>query len=72
MFRRPLVSAGVLTREESRVLFVNWSDLLKTSRKLMVSLKVRRKMSPGGVISLIGDILCENVRTRKTGYEGKR
>ena len=44
------------------MLFVNWSDLVKTSRKLVVSLKVRRKMSPGGVIHLIGDIMCENVR----------
>ena len=44
------------------MLFVNWSDLVKTSRKLVVSLKVRHKMSPGGVIHLIGDIMCENVR----------
>ncbi|XP_043196241.1 intersectin-1-like isoform X3 [Amphibalanus amphitrite] len=61
VFRRPLAAAGLLTREESHALFVNWSDLVKTSRKLVVSLKVRRKMSAGGVIQLIGDIMCENL-----------
>ena len=75
MFRRPLAAAGLLTREESHALFVNWSDLVKTSRKLVVSLKVRRKMSAGGVIQLIGDIMCENVshcRQREGAGDGGR
>ncbi|XP_076372509.1 dynamin associated protein 160 isoform X6 [Tachypleus tridentatus] len=60
-FYSPLKESGVLTEEELQTIFVNWSELIICTLKLFKSLRVRKKMSVGGVVLTIGDILCENL-----------
>ncbi|XP_067673964.1 intersectin-1-like isoform X4 [Haliotis asinina] len=61
-FIQPLRNSKVLTDEELHNVFVNWSELIVCNMKLLNGLKVRKKMSgKGKPISMIGDILCENL-----------
>ena len=64
MFKFKLVffqlSANVLSKQELSILFINWKDLIITNTKLMKSMRIRRGTVQSQ--SMIGDILCENVR----------
>ncbi|VDI04357.1 intersectin [Mytilus galloprovincialis] len=61
-FYNPMRAAGVMTDEELESVFVNWTELILCNTKLSRSLRVRKKMiGKGQVITMIGDILCENL-----------
>ncbi|XP_071112496.1 intersectin-1-like [Haliotis cracherodii] len=61
-FIQPLQNSKVLTDEELHNVFVNWRELIVCNMKLLNGLKVRKKMSgKGKPISMIGDLLCENL-----------
>ncbi|CAG2255229.1 ITSN [Mytilus edulis] len=61
-FYNPMREAGVMTDEELESVFVNWTELILCNTKLSRSLRVRKKMiGKGQVITMIGDILCENL-----------
>ena len=50
----------MLSKQELSILFINWKDLIITNTKLMKSMRIRRSTVQSQ--SMIGDILCENVR----------
>ncbi|XP_025096778.1 intersectin-1-like isoform X2 [Pomacea canaliculata] len=61
-FCKPLVEAKVLSAQDAEKIFVNWNELIICNKKLLQSLRVRKKMcGKGKVILMIGDILCENL-----------
>ena len=60
VFIRPIRAANVLSKQELSILFINWKDLIITNTKLMKSMRIRRGTVQSQ--SMIGDILCENVR----------
>ncbi|XP_077973395.1 intersectin-1-like isoform X1 [Styela clava] len=64
-FQSPLKEKKLLTEQELNTLFVNWNELIMCSAKIVKAFRVRRKNSgdgaPGAVVSLIGDILCEQL-----------
>ena len=60
VFIRPIRAANVLSKQELSILFINWKDLIITNTKLMKSMRIRRSTVQSQ--SMIGDILCENVR----------
>ncbi|XP_065348598.1 intersectin-2 isoform X1 [Cloeon dipterum] len=60
-FEKPLLESNVISKEDVEKIFVNWKDILQCNCVFLSALRVRRDMSPGGEIRMIGDILCENL-----------
>ena len=60
VFIRPFRAANLLSKQEVSILFINWKDLIITNTKLIKSMRIRRATVQSQ--SIIGDILCENVR----------
>ncbi|KAG8330244.1 Intersectin 1 (SH3 domain protein) [Homalodisca vitripennis] len=60
VFEKPLSESKIVTPEELSTIFVNWQDIIVCNYMFLRALRVRREMSEGGVIRMIGDILCEN------------
>ncbi|XP_046667454.1 intersectin-1 isoform X2 [Homalodisca vitripennis] len=67
VFEKPLSESKIVTPEELSTIFVNWQDIIVCNYMFLRALRVRREMSEGGVIRMIGDILCENL-PRMTVY----
>nr|XP_018916715.1 PREDICTED: intersectin-1 isoform X1 [Bemisia tabaci]XP_018916716.1 PREDICTED: intersectin-1 isoform X1 [Bemisia tabaci] len=67
VFERPLGESKVLTPEQLSQIFVNWRDIIVCNQMFLRALRIRREMSGGGVIRMIGDILCEHL-PRMTPY----
>uniref|UniRef100_A0A1B6KVP3 Intersectin-1-like n=1 Tax=Graphocephala atropunctata TaxID=36148 RepID=A0A1B6KVP3_9HEMI len=67
VFEKPLSESKIVTAEELSTIFVNWQDIIVCNYMFLRALRVRREMSEGGVIRMIGDILCENL-PRMTVY----
>ncbi|XP_054264037.1 intersectin-1 isoform X2 [Macrosteles quadrilineatus] len=67
VFERPLAESKIVTPDELSTIFVNWQDIIVCNHMFLRALRVRREMSEGGVIRMIGDILCESL-PRMTVY----
>ncbi|XP_050430286.1 intersectin-1 [Adelges cooleyi] len=67
VFEKPLYESKVLTTTEIRQIFINWEEIIECNQMFLTSLRVRRDMSPAGVIRIVGDILCEHF-PRMTRY----
>ncbi|XP_046617451.1 intersectin-1 isoform X4 [Neodiprion virginianus] len=61
VFEKPLLQSMVLTVNEVDKIFVNWRDIIVCNDNFLRTLRIRRDNSDGGVIRMIGDILCENI-----------
>ncbi|CAG0918975.1 unnamed protein product [Notodromas monacha] len=60
VFEKPLRQNAVLTEYECHEIFVNWDELHHCNDKLLRALRVRKTRSNHGIISTVGDIMCEN------------
>ncbi|KAK7791370.1 hypothetical protein R5R35_007909 [Gryllus longicercus] len=67
VFEKPLLEGQVLSEKQVNKIFVNWRDIIECNHMFLRALRVRRDMSSGGEIRMIGDILCENL-PRMTAY----
>ncbi|XP_034243922.1 intersectin-1 isoform X2 [Thrips palmi] len=65
VFENPLMQRGILSKEQLQKVFVNWKEIIVCNVMFLRALRVRRDMSSGGVIRMIGDILCENLPKMK-------
>ncbi|XP_015589739.1 intersectin-1 isoform X6 [Cephus cinctus] len=61
VFEKPLLESLVLTVDEVEKIFVNWRDIIACNDNFLRTLRIRRDNSEGGIIRMIGDILCENI-----------
>jgi hypothetical protein len=61
VFEEPLLESQVLSPQDVQKIFVNWREIIDCNFMFLRALQVRRDMSDGGVIRMIGDILCENL-----------
>ncbi|XP_076164152.1 dynamin associated protein 160 isoform X2 [Ptiloglossa arizonensis] len=61
VFEKPLIESLVLTVDEVDKIFVNWRDIIACNDNFLRTLRIRRDNSEGGVVRMIGDILCENI-----------
>ncbi|XP_048512969.1 intersectin-2 isoform X5 [Athalia rosae] len=61
VFEKPLLQSMVLTVDEVEKIFVNWRDIIVCNDNFLRTLRIRRDNSDGGIIRMIGDILCENI-----------
>ncbi|XP_073978678.1 dynamin associated protein 160 isoform X3 [Rhodnius prolixus] len=61
IFEKPLAESKIISSEQLRTIFINWHDIIECNYTFLRSLRVRREMSKGGIIKMIGDILCENL-----------
>uniref|UniRef100_A0A146LNG8 Intersectin-1 n=2 Tax=Lygus hesperus TaxID=30085 RepID=A0A146LNG8_LYGHE len=68
VFLKPLEKRpDLVSPEQLRAIFINWDEIIQCNYSFLRSLRVRREMSKGSVIRIIGDILCENL-PRMTVY----
>ncbi|XP_050533281.1 intersectin-1 isoform X2 [Daktulosphaira vitifoliae] len=67
VFEKPLYESKVLTTSEIRQIFINWEEIIECNQMFLTSLRVRKDMSPAGVVRIVGDILCEHF-PRMTRY----
>ncbi|KAF6206524.1 hypothetical protein GE061_017758 [Apolygus lucorum] len=68
VFLKPLEKRpDLVSSEQLRAIFINWDEIIQCNYSFLRSLRVRREMSKGSVIRIIGDILCENL-PRMTVY----
>ncbi|KAK3925091.1 Intersectin-1 [Frankliniella fusca] len=65
VFEKPLVQKGILSPEQRQKIFVNWREIIVCNYMFLRALRVRREMSSGAIIRMIGDILCENLPRMK-------
>ncbi|XP_068979459.1 intersectin-1 isoform X2 [Bombus flavifrons] len=61
VFEKPLIESLVLTVDEVDKIFVNWRDIIACNDNFLRTLRIRRDNSEGGIVRMIGDILCENI-----------
>ncbi|KAG7207393.1 hypothetical protein KM043_009047 [Ampulex compressa] len=61
VFEKPLIESLVLTMDEVDKIFVNWRDIIACNDNFLRTLRIRRDNSEGGIVRMIGDILCENI-----------
>ncbi|XP_035731283.1 intersectin-1-like isoform X7 [Vespa mandarinia] len=61
VFEKPLIESLVLTLDEVDKIFVNWRDIIACNDNFLRTLRIRRENSEGGIVRMIGDILCENI-----------
>ncbi|KAK2582098.1 hypothetical protein KPH14_002798 [Odynerus spinipes] len=61
VFEKPLIESLVLTVDEVDKIFVNWRDIIACNDNFLRTLRIRRENSEGGIVRMIGDILCENI-----------
>ncbi|XP_051159795.1 intersectin-1 isoform X3 [Leptopilina boulardi] len=61
VFEKPLLGSLVLTVDEVDRIFVNWRDIIACNDNFLRTLRIRRDNSDGGIVRMIGDILCENI-----------
>ncbi|XP_023246440.1 intersectin-1 isoform X2 [Copidosoma floridanum] len=61
VFEKPLLASMVLTVHEVDKIFINWRDIIACNDSFLRTLRIRRDNSEGGIIRMIGDILCENI-----------
>ncbi|CAK9797482.1 ITSN1 [Anthophora plagiata] len=61
VFEKPLIESLVLTVDEVDKIFVNWRDIIACNDNFLRTLRIRRDNSKGGIVRMIGDILCENI-----------
>ncbi|XP_076246231.1 dynamin associated protein 160 isoform X2 [Calliopsis andreniformis] len=61
VFEKPLLESLVLTVDEVDKIFVNWRDIIACNDNFLRTLRIRRDNSEGGIVRMIGDILCENI-----------
>ncbi|XP_071543654.1 intersectin-1-like isoform X12 [Panulirus ornatus] len=60
-FIQPMRASGIVNEKELDLLFVNWSELILVNSYFNKALKVRCMNSSGGVITMIGDVLCQQI-----------
>ncbi|XP_026672719.1 intersectin-1 isoform X4 [Ceratina calcarata] len=61
VFEKPLIESLVLSMDEVDKIFVNWRDIIACNDNFLRTLRIRRDNSEGGIVRMIGDILCENI-----------
>ncbi|XP_033230304.1 intersectin-1 isoform X3 [Belonocnema kinseyi] len=61
VFEKPLLESLVLSANEVDRIFVNWRDIIACNDNFLRTLRIRRDNSDGGIVRMIGDILCENI-----------
>ncbi|XP_043468951.1 intersectin-1 isoform X3 [Leptopilina heterotoma] len=61
VFEKPLLESLVLSVDEVDRIFVNWRDIIACNDNFLRTLRIRRDNSDGGIVRMIGDILCENI-----------
>ncbi|XP_011350007.2 intersectin-2 isoform X6 [Ooceraea biroi] len=61
VFEKPLIESLVLSVDEIEKIFINWRDIIACNDNFLRTLRIRRDNSCGGIIRMIGDILCENI-----------
>ncbi|XP_063874279.1 intersectin-1-like isoform X14 [Scylla paramamosain] len=65
VFIRIMRSSGIVNEKELDSLFVNWDELILANSYFNKALKVRCMNSSGGVITMIGDVLCQQISQLK-------
>ncbi|CAL4061181.1 unnamed protein product, partial [Meganyctiphanes norvegica] len=63
-FIQPMKSSGVITQKELDLIFVNWDELINANSYFNKALKVRCKNSSGEGITMIADVLCQQLPTK--------
>ncbi|XP_025153688.1 intersectin-2 isoform X3 [Harpegnathos saltator] len=61
VFEKPLIESLVLSIDEIEKIFINWRDIIACNDNFLRTLRIRRDNSYGGIVRMIGDILCENI-----------
>ncbi|XP_020278373.1 intersectin-1 isoform X3 [Pseudomyrmex gracilis] len=61
VFEKPLIESLVLSVDEVEKIFINWRDIIACNDNFLRTLRIRRDNSCGGVVRMIGDVLCENI-----------
>ncbi|XP_014470507.1 PREDICTED: intersectin-1 isoform X2 [Dinoponera quadriceps] len=61
VFEKPLIESLVLSVDEIEKIFINWRDIIACNDNFLRTLRIRRDNSYGGIVRMIGDILCENI-----------
>ncbi|KAJ9601403.1 hypothetical protein L9F63_000427, partial [Diploptera punctata] len=61
VFEKTLRESKLLSQQDVQRIFVNWREIIDCNYMFLRALHVRRDMSAGGIIRMIGDILCENL-----------
>ncbi|XP_068201300.1 intersectin-1-like [Palaemon carinicauda] len=64
-FIKPFRASNVVTEKEIDLIFVNWNELIQANSYFNKALKVRCKNSSGGVIKMIGDVICQQISQLK-------
>nr|XP_053636117.1 intersectin-1-like [Cherax quadricarinatus] len=54
-------ASGIITEKQLDLLFANWNELILVNSYFNKALKVRRMNSSGGVITMIADVLCQQI-----------
>ncbi|KAK8739666.1 hypothetical protein OTU49_017416, partial [Cherax quadricarinatus] len=60
-FISPMRASGIITEKQLDLLFANWNELILVNSYFNKALKVRRMNSSGGVITMIADVLCQQI-----------
>ncbi|XP_064117346.1 intersectin-1-like isoform X7 [Macrobrachium nipponense] len=64
-FIKPFRASSIVTEKEIDLIFVNWNELIQANSYFNKALKVRCKNSSGGVIKMIGDVICQQINQLK-------
>ncbi|XP_066975773.1 intersectin-1-like isoform X19 [Macrobrachium rosenbergii] len=64
-FIKPFRASSTVTEKEIDLIFVNWNELIQANSYFNKALKVRCKNSSGGVIKMIGDVICQQINQLK-------
>ncbi|XP_057373684.1 intersectin-1-like isoform X2 [Daphnia carinata] len=59
VFQKPMIESGVVKLEDVDTIFVNWKDIIACNNTFLRALRIRKKMSPEGIIQAVGDILID-------------
>ncbi|XP_050737308.1 intersectin-1-like isoform X6 [Eriocheir sinensis] len=65
VFIKAMRLSGIVSEKELDLLFVNWDELILSNSYFSKAVKVRCINSPGGVITMIGDVLCQQISQLK-------
>ncbi|XP_037801440.1 intersectin-2-like isoform X11 [Penaeus monodon] len=60
-FVQPMRTSGIVTEKELDLIFVNWSELILVNSYFDKALKVRCVNSQGSFITMIADVLCQQI-----------
>ncbi|XP_023316913.1 intersectin-2 isoform X3 [Trichogramma pretiosum] len=61
VFEKPLLASNVLSVADVEKIFINWRDIIACNDNFLRNLRIRKAYSEGGVVRMIGDILCESI-----------